>query len=172
MKLELDTGVIDGFIAWQPFPADAVGNGVGHVLADSTDIWPGHICCVLATMNDFAKDQPEAVTAYLRAHIAATKWMQQAMADKDSAEYQILVDISVEFTDRSEAVVMDALDGMEYGYALDATFLGSFEDYVDELIRQGTLTEEALTEAGYTDGADLTDKYVDDSFIKDAEGSL
>ncbi len=172
MKLELDTGVIDGFIAWQPFPADSVGNGIGHVLADSTDIWPGHICCVLATMNDFAKDQPEAVTAYLRAHIAATKWMQQAMADKNSAEYQILVDISVDFTDRSEAVVMDALDGMEYGYALDATFLGSFEDYVDELIRQGTLTEEALTEAGYTDGADLTNKYVDDSFIKDAEGSL
>jgi NitT/TauT family transport system substrate-binding protein len=172
MKLELDTGVIDGFIAWQPFPADSVGNGIGHVLADSTDIWPGHICCVLATMNDFAKDQPEAVTAYLRAHIAATKWMQQAMADKNSAEYQILVDISVDFTDRSEAVVKDALDGMEYGYALDATFLGSFEDYVDELIRQGTLTEEALTEAGYTDGADLTDKYVDDSFIKDAEGSL
>jgi NitT/TauT family transport system substrate-binding protein len=172
MKLQLDTEVIDGFIAWQPFPADAVADGVGHVLADSTDIWPGHICCVLATMESFAKDHPEAVTAYLRAHVAATKWMQQAMADKNSDEYQLLVDISVDFTSRSEAVVMDALDGMEYGYALDATFLASFEDYVDELIRQGTLTQEALDEAGYTDGADLTDKYVDDSFIKEAEGSL
>lgn len=172
MKLELQEGVIDGFIAWQPFPADAVDSGVGHVLADSTDIWPGHICCVLATMQDFAKDHPEAVTAYLRAHIAATKWIQQAMADKDSAEYQILVDISVDFTSRSETVVKDALDGMEYGYALDTTFLDSFEDYVDELIRQGTLTPENMEAGGFTDGADVTDKYVDDTFIKDAEGSL
>ena len=172
MKVSLDTGAIDGFIAWQPWPADAVADGLGHVLADSTDIWPGHICCVLATMKDFAKDHPGAVTAYLRAHIAATKWIQNARADKDSPEYQLLVDISVDFTGRTEAVVKDALEGMEYGYALDAAFLSSFEEYVDELIRQGTLTSDAMVGAGYEDAADLTDKYVDDSYIKDAEGSL
>ncbi len=172
MKVSLDVGSIDGFIAWQPWPADAVADGLGHVLADSTDIWPGHICCVLATMEDFAEDQPAAVTGYLRAHIAATKWIQNAMADKGSDEYQLLVDISIDFTERSEEVVKDALDGMEYSYALDATFLSGFEEYVDELIRQGTLTSEAMDEAGYEDAADLTDRYVDDTFIKDAEGSL
>ncbi len=172
MKIQLQEEVIDGFIAWQPFPADAVGDGIGHVLADSDDIWPGHICCVLATMEDFAEDHPEAVTNYLRAHIKANKWIQQAMTDNTSDEYQLLVEISVDFTDRSESVVKDALDGMEYSYALDATFLGSFEDFVDELIRQGTLKPPEMEEAGYTDAADLTDKYVDDSYIKDAEGSL
>jgi NitT/TauT family transport system substrate-binding protein len=172
MKTSLDAGEIDGFIAWQPFPADAVASGVGHVLADSTDIWPGHICCVVATMQDFAKDHPEEVTAYLRAHVAATKWMQQAMADKDGEDYQTLVQISVDFTERPEQVVKDALDGMEYGYQLDATFLNAFEDYVDKLIEQGTLADEDMEKAGYTDGADLTGKYVDDTFIKEAETSL
>lgn len=172
MKVELETGTIDGFIAWQPFPADAIDSGVGHELASSTDIWPGHICCVLATMKDFVKEHPDAVVAYLRAHIAATKWMQQAMADKGSAEYQTLVKISKDFTDRSDQVVRDALDGMEYGYALDDTFTTAFEAYVDKLIAQGTLKSEDMDAAGYTDGADLTAKYVDDTWLKEAEASL
>ncbi len=172
MAAALEAGEIDGFIAWQPFPADAVDRGLGHVLADSTDIWPGHICCVLGTMTDFAKDQPEAVTDYLRAHVAATKWMQQAMADKQSDDYDLLVQISVDFTGRNEEVVKEALDGMEYNYALDGAFKTAFTDYVDKLISQGTLTQEALDNMGYAGAQDLTDKYVVDKYIKDAETSL
>lgn len=172
MALEMDTGDIDGFIAWQPFPADAVDRGLGHVLADSTDIWPGHICCVLATMNDFAKDHPDAVVNYLKAHIAATKWMQQAMADNTSEDYQLLVDISEDFTGRSAKVVEDALAGMEYNYALDTKFKTSFTEYVDQLIDQGTLTQEALENMGYTSGVDLTEKYVVEKYLDEAEANL
>jgi NitT/TauT family transport system substrate-binding protein len=172
MAASLEAGEIDGFIAWQPFPADAVDRGLGHVLADSTEIWPGHICCVLATMDKFAEDHPEEVTAYLRAHVAATKWMQQALADNTSDEYQLLVDISVDFTGRPEQVVIDALAGMEYGYALDGTFKTAFTDYVDKLIDQGTLKQENLEKQGYSSAQDLTDNYVDDTFVKDAESSL
>lgn len=172
MKAELETGTIDGFIAWQPFPADAIDSGVGHELAGSSEIWPGHICCVLATLEKFAKDHPDAVVAYLRAHIAATKWMQQAMADKDSSDYRTLVNISMDFTDRSEQVVKDALDGMEYGYSLGTTFKTAFTSYVDKLIDQGTLTEENMQAGGFTSAADLTAKYVDDTYLKEAEASL
>lgn len=172
MKAGMESGDFQGFIAWQPFPADAVASGIGHVLADSTDIWPGHICCVLGTMESFAKDHPEAVTDYLKAHIAATKWIQQAMADKESDEYDLLVQISVDFTGRSEEVVKEALDGMEYGYALDAAWKDSFTEYVDELIDQGTLTQEDLDNMGYSSAQDLTDNYVVDKYIKDAEANL
>jgi NitT/TauT family transport system substrate-binding protein len=172
MKANMESGDIDGFIAWQPFPADAVADGYGHVLADSTDIWPGHICCVLATMDQFGEDHPEEVTNFLKAHIAATKWMQQAMADPASEEYDLLVQISIDFTGRPEAVVKDALGGMTYGYALDTTFLTAFEQYVDKLISQGTLTNEGMDEAGYADAAELTDKYVDDKYLTDAEAGL
>jgi len=172
MAVALDVGDIDGFIAWQPFPADAVDRGFGHVLADSTDIWPGHICCVLGTMDKFAEDHPEAVTNYLRAHVAATKWMQQAMADTQSDDYDLLVQISVDFTDRNENVVKEALSGMEYGYAMDGTFKTAFKDYTEKLIDQGTLTQEALDEMGYASAQDLTDKYVVDKYLKDAETSL
>jgi NitT/TauT family transport system substrate-binding protein len=172
MRPAMEGGTIDGFIAWQPFPADAVVAGVGHVLADSTDIWPGHICCVVATMKDFAKDHPEAVTAYLRAHIAATKWMQQALADDTSAEYGILVNISKDFTARSEEVVKDALAGMEYNYKLDQIFTDAFTAYVDKLISQGILLEDKMDKAGYDNAAELTATYVDDSFLVAAENSL
>jgi NitT/TauT family transport system substrate-binding protein len=172
MAVALESGDIDGFIAWQPFPADAVDRGLGHVLADSTDIWPGHICCVLGTMEAFAKDHPEAVTDYLKAHIAATKWMQQAMADKQSDDYDLLVQISMDFTGRNENVVKEALDGMEYGYALDGAFKTAFKDYTEKLIDQGTLTQEALDNMGYGSAQDLTDMYVVDKYIKDAEANL
>jgi NitT/TauT family transport system substrate-binding protein len=172
MALQMESGDIDGFIAWQPFPADAVNRGLGHVLADSTDIWPGHICCVLATMAKFAKDHPEAVTNYLRAHIAATKWMQQALVDNESEDYDLLVQISEDFTDRPEEVVKEALADIDYNYALDGTFKTAFAQYVDKLISQGTLTQEGLEEMGYSNAQDLTDNYVDDTYIKDAETSL
>jgi NitT/TauT family transport system substrate-binding protein len=172
MRASLESGAIDGFIAWQPFPADAVVNGAGHVLANSSDIWPGHICCVVATMQSFAKDHPDAVTGFLRAHVAATKWMQQAMADNTSEEYSLLVNISVDFTGRPDEVVIQALATMEYNYVLDQTFLDAFEAYVDKLISQGTLLSDKMDKAGYADAQELTDTYVDDTFIKEAETSL
>ncbi len=172
MKASMEANEIQGFIAWQPFPADAVDSGVGHVLADSTDIWPGHICCVVGTMEKFVKDHPDEVTDYLRAHIAATKWMQQAMADKESDEYDLLVQISVDFTGRNENVVKEALDGMDYGYALTGAWKTSFTEYTDKLIDQGTLTQEAMDNMGYATAQELTDEYVDDKYIKDAETSL
>ncbi len=172
MAAAMEANEIDGFIAWQPFPADAVDRGLGHVLADSTDIWPGHICCVVATMSQFAKDHPEEVTAYLRAHVAATKWIQQALADKGSDDYDLLVQISMDFTGRNENVVKDALDGMDYTYVLDEAFMTAFTEYVDKLISQGTLTQEAMDNMGYASAQDLTDKYVVDKYIKDAETSL
>ncbi len=172
MKASMEADEIQGFIAWQPFPADAVDSGVGHVLADSTDIWPGHICCVVGTMEKFVKDHPDEVTDYLRAHIAATKWIQQAMADKESDEYDLLVQISVDFTGRNENVVKEALEGMDYAYSLTGAWKTSFTEYTDKLIVQGTLTQEAMDNMGYATAQELTDEYVDDKYIKDAETSL
>jgi ABC-type nitrate/sulfonate/bicarbonate transport system substrate-binding protein len=116
----------------------------------------------MGTMDQFAKDQPEAITDYLRAHVAATKWMQQAMADNTSEEYDLLVQISMDFTDRNEAVVKEALAGMEYGYALDGVFKTAFTEYTDKLIDQGTLEQVDMDEAGYATAQDLTDTYVVD----------
>ena len=44
MATALSRGQIDAFIAWQPFPARAVVSGQGRILADSSDMWPGHPC--------------------------------------------------------------------------------------------------------------------------------
>ena len=172
MAAALEAGEVDAFIAWEPFPADAVDRGLGHVLADSSDIWPGHICCVVGTMSQFAKDHPDEVTNYLRAHVASTKWIQQALADNTSDEYDLLVQISMDFTGRNEAVVKDALAGMDYTYALDGAFKTAFTEYVDKLIAQGTLTQENLDAMGYATAQDLTDRYVVDKYLKEAETSL
>ena len=44
---------IDAFIAWEPFDAKAVGNGIGRYLIRSREIWPHHPCCVIAARAQF-----------------------------------------------------------------------------------------------------------------------
>ena len=95
-----------------------------------------------------------------------------AMADKESEEYDLLVQISMDFTGRNENVVKEALDGMDYGYALTGAWKTSFTEYTDKLIDQGTLTQEAMDNMGYATAQELTDEYVDDKYINDAETSL
>ena len=50
---------IDGFIAWEPFPAKAVTMGVGQILITSRDIWKDHPCCVLAVDSRFLESRAE-----------------------------------------------------------------------------------------------------------------
>jgi len=168
MKASLESGQIDGFIAWQPFPADSVASGVGHVLATSNDIWPHHVCCVVATMDGFAKKNESRVVGFLKAHVAATKWIHEAMADNTSAKYRLLVDIAVNFTSRPRNVVEAALKEIDYGYTMDATFKTAFKEYTDKLITQGIIKQADLAKAGYSSAQDLTDKYVVTTYLDKA----
>ena len=45
MPSSLASGSIDGYCVAEPFGAQAVVQGYGHVLYDSTDLWQDSICC-------------------------------------------------------------------------------------------------------------------------------
>lgn len=71
MALYLSKGEIDGFIAWEPFPANAVALGYGRLLATSHDILPDHQCCVLVARGDLIKKEPDTVRKVMRAFMKA-----------------------------------------------------------------------------------------------------
>jgi NitT/TauT family transport system substrate-binding protein len=167
MRVKLEAGEISGFVAWEPWAADAVIGGAGTVLATSQDIWPDHLDCVVAVDQDFAASQPETVRRFAQAHVAATEWINEALSTPGSEEYSHLMDLAAEFTQRPREVVEAAFGNIVFRSALDADFGDSIRSYADKLIEFGLIPAEKLTEQGYVDVDDFAARYVDSSFLED-----
>jgi NitT/TauT family transport system substrate-binding protein len=166
MRVKLEAGEIAGFLAWEPWPADAVSGGAGKVMATSSDIWPDHLDCVVAVNGAFASAQPDTVRRFLQAHIAATRWIQEALAQPDSEAYSHLMDLGAAFTQRPREVVEAAFSNITYRSALDSGFNDSIKAYTEKLIEFGLIPPEKLTERGYSGVDDFVAHYVDPSFIQ------
>ncbi|HET7009430.1 MAG TPA: ABC transporter substrate-binding protein [Anaerolineales bacterium] len=166
MRVKLESGEIAGFVAWEPWAADAVIGGAGTVLATSADIWPDHLDCVVAVDQTFASSQPDTVRRFLQAHVAATQWIQDALSQPGSDNYNHLLELSAEFTQRPTEVVEAAFANITFRSALDAEFGDSIRSYAVKLIEFGLIPPEKLTERGYSSVEDFADAYIDPSFLE------
>lgn len=174
MKGALASGEIDGFIAWEPFGSEAILEDVGEALEWSGDIMPNHPCCVVVASTDYLDlDLGDGLTGssmttrFVKAHVEATSWMVDALDDKDSANYTLLVDLGVQFTGKSEGVVESALDHMKYGYQMDLTFMEGITNFTEMFIVGGAITEDKLALGGYDDVEDFVDQYTNETFLDD-----
>lgn len=59
MPSSLASGAIDGYCVAEPFGAQAVVQGYGHVLYDSKEIWDNSICCAFVLNNTFINKNKE-----------------------------------------------------------------------------------------------------------------
>lgn len=169
MQAGLETGDVAGYVAWEPYNSDSVVNGKGKALYRSKDIWPHHPCCVVAVEKDFGKDNPELVKHFLKAHIEANRWMAEALSNTSSANYTLLVDIAVDFTVRSEAVVKEALKHITFTYELNTAFYDGLKKYTDKLIDYDIVEEDKISERGYSDTTDFVNTYVNSSALAEAD---
>jgi len=110
MIVALETSQIDAFIAWEPHPSKAVTKGVGRVLLNSGKIWKDHPCCVVAVEESFRKENPQAVRAFLKAHLRATEFIKKNPEEA--------LRIGMKYTGMDEATIRAALKNIEY-----ATFI-------------------------------------------------
>lgn len=62
MPSSLASGSIDGYCVAEPFGAQAVVQGYGHVLYDSTQLWEDSICCALVFNGSFLAKNQKAVS--------------------------------------------------------------------------------------------------------------
>jgi len=102
----LRTGQIDAFVAWEPYPSQAVALGVGRRLAPSSAIWPGHPCCVLIAGAEFLRRHPGQVKAVVRAHVRAT-----ALIGRQPETARA---VAARYTGMDPAVVADAMAHVHY----------------------------------------------------------
>lgn len=104
----LEKGEIDGFIAWEPYPARAYVEGGHTVLVTSREIWAHHPCCVVAVRNEYLQENKDVVLAVLAAHVKATTFIRENPEEA--------VRIGEEFTGMSKDVVEKAMETIEFVY--------------------------------------------------------
>ena len=160
------------YIAWEPYASSAVVAGTGRVLMWSSEIMPHHPCCVVVAWNPFIEsDLGGNVTGtnmtlrFMKAHIEATEWVIDALADKHSAEYNQLVDMAVGFTLRSAAVVEEAFSHVTYGYEMNASFEAALRQFTEMYVSAGSVTNASLNALGYDNVTEFVDDYVDGSYM-------
>ena len=121
----LQTGQIDAFIAWEPYPAKGGTLGVGRNLATSKTIWPGHPCCVLVSDQAFISAHPKTVKAVVAAHVKATEYIHRY---PDQA-----VEIGVKYTGMDKETVRRAMDTVTYTPELSIDGEKEYVTFLSEL---------------------------------------
>lgn len=122
MLQALEQKNIDAFIAWQPYPAQALATQPARVLLDSSDIWKDHPCCVLAARRTLCSAQPETIKKILAAHEKACAFIS---ANSDEA-----VAIGMKYTSMELPVLAEALRHIQYTGSLDKTRSREFVDFL------------------------------------------
>jgi NitT/TauT family transport system substrate-binding protein len=126
MPAALETRSINGYIVWEPYAAKSVVAGVGKVLVESADIWPGHPCCVVVTGTDFAEQSPKAVEGVIRAHKRAITFI------KENPEEAKL--IAAEYTKLDVKTIEEALRRVKFDYNVNVV---ATKRFVEEIISLG-----------------------------------
>lgn len=126
----LERGEIDGFIAWEPYPARAFVDG-HTILVTSKDVWPHHPCCVVAVRETYLSENRDVVLAVLAAHMKATQFIEEHPEEA--------VIIGEKFTEMPREVIVKALETIEYVY--EPNYEGT-KEYVQSLLDLGYVEPE------------------------------
>lgn len=161
----------DAYIAWEPYVSSSVVAGTGRVILWSNEIMPNHPCCVVAVSEDFldTPDGTDLSARFLKAHIEANRWMSDALANPEGANYSLLLNMSAAFTLRSQAVVEEGLKHVKFGYEMGDDFLSALEQFTDMYVESRIITNETLAGLGFQNVSEFIEDYVDESFLAVAD---
>ena len=125
MLQALEQKNIDAFIAWQPYPAQALKSDAAQVVLDSAAIWKDHPCCALIARRTFCEQQPQIIQKIQAAHAKACAFI---IDHHDEA-----VAIGMKYTSMERAVVEQAMLHIHYTSLLDKTKAREFVEFLKEL---------------------------------------
>jgi len=172
-KTVIGNNTVAGGIMWEPYVADTVLSGAGHVLINSKDMFPGHPCCVIVVRQEFAEAHPDLVKAVLKADIEANRWIADAVAHKDTnpTNYSKLLSIGASFSGVSEDAVAYALNDIFLDYHLTPAFKSGMVNFTEMYMNTTPplLTMSDITGKGYSSVQDFMDNYIDESYLAAAD---
>ena len=116
---------IQAFVAWEPYPSQAITLNVGKRLTTSREMWPTHPCCVLVASRDFIQQHPEKVKAVVQAHIAATDFIHRQPTEA--------VKIGMKYTGMDKETVTEATAAVTYTVDLNIQAEAEYVHFLKQL---------------------------------------
>lgn len=114
---------VDAFVAWEPYPSQAVQQKAGRVLLYSGRIWPRHPCCVLVVDEAFLGRAPDTVRRLVAAHVKATRYINDNPAEA--------LDMAHLFTGQGIDVVGSAMKHIEFAYEPDVEAIERYAEFLN-----------------------------------------
>jgi len=161
---------IDGGIVWEPVYSDVLSSETraAKSIITTNELSPGHVCCVLAVNSTYLESNGEDVIRFLRAYADVVDWMNAALDDPNSPEYGELVQMAMEFTNKTEPTVRASFEGVVYKYDLTG-IKAEIEELAVTYERVG-LVNNSLQDIGYQSGEEFANALVKENYLADAVG--
>jgi NitT/TauT family transport system substrate-binding protein len=115
---------IDAFIAWEPYPQQALQSGKAQIVLYSAAIWKEHPCCVLIARRGLCEQQPEAIKKIQAAHAKACSFITD---HPDEA-----VAIGMKYSSMERSTVVESLRHIIYTGRLNRQMGREFVDFLKE----------------------------------------
>ncbi len=166
MGLALESGSIDGFVAWEPYNArEVVGvDPVGKYLLNSSDLWPDHPCCVIAAHDSFLDKHPEIVEKILRVHVKATQFIL------DPSNHDELIDIAVNQLGITAEVAEAAISNVGYIYEPD---LPKMVEFLDKLVQYESVSMDSENiPSSIITHSEFIDYFIDTTILDQVTSSI
>ena len=122
----LKTNNIPAAITFQPYVSIAEANDNIDELADSSEILPGHPCCVVVASDDFLKNHKDAAEKIIAIHENATKFINDNIENDTTDE---IVKLLPEDIVTDPAVEADSLESFPFISGLDDNYKASVDSF-------------------------------------------
>jgi len=125
MLQSLQAGTIDCFIAWEPYPSQALNTGEAAIVERSDTLWPAHPCCVLIADADFARKRREDAEKIVHAHRRACRFIEENPEEA--------LTIAERYTGMQRSVLKHAVEHMRFIPDIDRKKVADFEAFLYDL---------------------------------------
>lgn len=143
MNDALKAGKIDAMITWEPYSSIAVNNGYGELLANTSQILPGHPCCVVVAREDFINNHPDELKKILAIHKNATNFV-----NKNPSEAAKLLPEDIVPDKSLQASVLNATNFVS---GLDDSYKNNVLKFVDMEVELGLLQKAISSDKIFAD---------------------
>lgn len=159
MITSLEAGTIDAAVTWEPWASLPVQRGLAYYAMNSSDIWEGHPCCVLASDHGWAHEHGEALTRLVAAHIAAINWINIALKNEDPELYEY----AEQLTGLNKSIVEPALENMRFDHEIDED---KIKELTTELMNFGLFDSQKWNSSGYSSVNDYVDSLIKNGYVE------
>lgn len=121
----LSLGSIDAFIAWEPYPSQAVRRRIGRSLVTSDEIWADHPCCVLVADTKLCNQFPDIVKTIRTIHRESCNFI---IKNPDEA-----IEIGMKYTGMDKETISMAVSKIKYSPVIDRIKEFEFVDFLKKL---------------------------------------